>query len=140
MTDMILSKNSDGVYDISLDENGDFATTKGLDTAIILSVLCDARADPSEMPDQFRRRGWIGGEIGSKLWLYEQSRLNNSTVIGCKDAVVSGLKWMTDKGYAESFDVVASQEGGVVGLAMTLTASSGEAYREFFELWSNTGE
>ena len=73
-----------GLYDIQLGDDGDILTEDAFDTAIIVSIFSDRRADESEALIPEMRRGWIGNEstpgieIGSKLWLYEQARLTRT--------------------------------------------------------------
>ena len=86
MQDILLEQDEDNIYDISF-ENGDFKLTDGFDTAIVLSLFTDARADSSEVSEPILRRGWIGNEqneneddnFGSKIWLLEQARTNEDT-------------------------------------------------------------
>ena len=43
MQDILIEQQSDGTFDIEF-ENGDFKSTTGLDTAIIMSLFIDKRA------------------------------------------------------------------------------------------------
>lgn len=118
--DIALARQDDGSYDISLDGNGDLAQTADIDTAIYMSLLTDKRAAASEVPLPQNRRGWWGNifntdpdyEIGSKLWLLEQSRGTQDTLNKAQQYVVDCLQWLiTDKyvkGIAVNAELVAN--------------------------------
>jgi phage gp46-like protein len=147
--DLALAKDTQGTFDISFASNGDFTLVDGFDTSIQMSILCERRADPSEVPDAIRRRGWVGNvladtpgfEIGSKLWLYEQSRLTNDTLNGVKDAAIQATQWLIDDDLAKNIEasIVGSTGAGKIDLKMTIEFSSGQVEQRFFELWENTG-
>jgi len=118
--DIALARQDDGSYDISIDENGDLAQTADIDTAIYMSLLTDKRAASSEVTVPQNRRGWWGNvfntdpdyEIGSKLWLLEQSRGTQDTLNKAQQYVVDCLQWLiTDKyvkGIAVNAELVAN--------------------------------
>lgn len=147
--DLALAKDTQGTFDISFGANGDFTLVDGFDTSIQMSILCERRADPSEVPDAIRRRGWIGNvlsdtpgfEIGSKLWLYEQSRLTNDTLNGVKDAAIQATQWLIDDSLAKNIEasIAGSTGAGKIDLKMTIEFSSGQVEQRFFDLWENTG-
>jgi phage gp46-like protein len=136
-------------FDISFDSDGDILTKDSFDTSIQMSILCERRADPSEVPDAIRRRGWIGNvlsdtpgfEIGSKLWLYEQSRLTNDTLNGVKGAAIEATQWLIDDELAKNIEasITRNTKTGKMELKMTIEFSSGQVAQRFFDLWENTG-
>ena len=147
ITDAILSKNSSGIYDFSLDGTGDIATEDFFDTAILMSLFCERRASSSEMPVSHYRRGWIGNEstkgfeIGSKVWLFEQSRLTRKTLNGINSVVREGLQWMIDENIA--LEIAVSSELGennTIAVEITITRPSSKVEKRYFELWENTGQ
>lgn len=112
--DVALNKNPiSGVNNIAFDETGDFLMTDNLGTAIRISLFTNKRADASEIPNPLDRGGWWGNvaneeegfEIGSKLWLLKQSKLNfrvvNLAIAYSKDA----LNWLKDKGFVDQIRV-----------------------------------
>lgn len=108
--DALLELTPAGYYDISFSD-GDIKKTKGLTTAIFLSIFTDARASASQIEQPERRRGWIGNignqvEMGSTNWIYEQARLTNATTNGLIDSTRTALQWLIDFGYATSIDIV----------------------------------
>lgn len=75
--------------DWSISPSGDFNLDEGFGTTIELALFTDARADSSEVLQSQNRRGWAGNlylqdddNFGSKLWIYDQSRLTNNVVNG----------------------------------------------------------
>ena len=105
-----LELNTDkGYFDISF-TSGDFTKEKGFTTAILTSILTDARANSTQVEQPQRRRGWIGDidnaiAIGSLNWLYEQARLINATVSGLLDQTKSSLQWLINFQYANKIEV-----------------------------------
>lgn len=102
-TDLVLTQDDEGIFDLVLDEGaGDFETTDGLETAIVVSLFSDRRAYAEEVADPMKRRGWIGDLVsdvpndrhGSGLWLYEQSRSRQETVVGVRNEANQALQWM----------------------------------------------
>lgn len=145
-TDADLSLNDDGVYDFTLDSEGDILTKNFLDTAILVSLFTDRRASASEVPSSHRRRGWIGNEstpnfeIGSKLWLFEQARLSRGVLNEIVSAAREALKWMVDDGIALAVDASAEFSlNSTIGLTITLSRPNSKVEHRYFELWENTG-
>lgn len=134
------------IFDVGIAADGDFSTIEGLDTAITMSIYCERRADESEVPESTNRRGWWGNqfadkfgfEIGSKLWLYRQTRLTQETIEALRDAAIRGLDWLIDNDIAINIDAVVSFAEGRVILLVLLTRPNGQVERRYFELWENT--
>lgn len=147
--DAVLEKNSDGVFDISFDSEGDITTNDFLDTAILMSIFCERRATPDEVPEPHRRRGWIGNEstpefeIGSKVWLYEQARVTRTTINGLESEIFNGLEWMVEDSIAVELgpnDVTVSvNEDGVFAATIPAFRSNSKVGNAYFTLWENTG-
>lgn len=133
-------------FDVVIGADGDFGRIKGLDTALLMSIYCERRAAASEVPESTNRRGWWGNqfadkldfEIGSKIWLFRQSKLTNAVVESLRDAALRGLDWLIEDGIAIEINASVEQIEGVVGLEIILTRPSSQVERRFFELWENT--
>jgi len=144
-TDVILTKPAGGFYDISFTATGDIKTAQSLDTAILMSILAEVRATPSEMPEAHRRRGWIGNEstrgieMGSKAWLFEQARITGSNLAELGVIINNGLAWLIAQNIAVDTTVNAFYRAGVVLVEVTLHRASSPVDKRFFELWNNTG-
>lgn len=135
-----------GIYDLKIGFDGDLETEDSFDTAIIVSLFTDARANESEVLEAAKRRGWIGNErtpgieIGSKLWLLEQSRLTRSVMNQARDEARDALRWMVDDDLAVSIgNARAFQEEGKLLLEVTIQRTTSEVEKRLFELWSQTG-
>lgn len=78
-------------------QNGDIATDSGLKTACLISLFTDARA--------FNTRGWWGGEIGSKLWTFENEKRMPENLLKAREYAENSLEWMIEEGIAAAVDV-----------------------------------
>lgn len=146
-TDAVLAPDVTGVYDLSLDSGGDILTEDFFDTAILMSLFCERRAIASEMPASHLRRGWIGNEstpgfeIGSKLWLFEQSRLTRATLNGINSVIKEGLRWMIDDGFALGVVVTSMlSQNNSIAVEVTITRPNSKVEKRYFDLWENTGK
>lgn len=141
MSDISLTEG----YDIAISEDGDLLVDDNFETALLMSIFCEVRASPSEVHDAPNRRGWIGNEetpgyeVGSKLWQYEQGRVNRSTLNGVESAVRNGLQWLIDDGLATSIAVRALVSGGSVAIDVTITHTDSSVTQKRYIAWSNTG-
>ena len=106
--DFALKQTSSGAYDLDFDV--EFTDT--LDTAIYMSLFCDALADESEVKERPERRGWWGSltlhfnnEVGSKLWLYDQARLGPAEVAAIARTAETCLQWMVEDGVCNTIKV-----------------------------------
>ncbi len=144
-TDAVLTIDANSqLHDFQLDANGDIDTEDFFDTSLLYSIFGERRADPDEMTDARRRRGWIGNgpdfENGSKIWLLSQARLTRSNLNRLEDEASKALQWLVDDGLAVSIDQVnATLSGGRVLLDITIRRSRDKVIRRAFELWEKTG-
>jgi phage gp46-like protein len=143
--DACLTKLDDGLYDLEIDSNGDIKTVDSFDSAIIVSLFAEKRADESEISLPQFRRGWIGNEstpnieIGSKLWLYSQSRLTEKIKSGIENAARECLLWLVEDNFAVSIDTVKATiitEG--VALEIIIRRPNSEVLKRNYTLWDNT--
>lgn len=146
MTDLAITQDTTGLWDISISPDGDFTLTDGFDTTLTTSVLCDRRATADEVTNPLRRRGWAGNtmnsdgfEMGSKLWLYSQSRMTNAAINGVKTAIADSLQHLVVSGAATSVGVIATNVGGSLVFEAVVTAIDGKVTRQSFDAWGNTG-
>lgn len=145
MSDILLEKIDSSYYDISF-ENGDFKLTDGLDTAILMSLFTDKRADESEVIDQEQRRGWIGNEqnqnndyeIGSKLWLLYQARVNRDSLNRAIDYAMESLSWMQTDGILKNINVSAEFISDGIKLNIIFTRFDNSSFSKQYNLWENT--
>jgi len=137
--DAVLYESAD--YDIAFDEQGDIETADQLNTALLMSLFCEQRAAPSEMPRPEQRRGWIGNEatpgveIGSKLWLYEQARITRDTLNGIQTEALSAVDWLIEDGLATQKEASVTPDE----LRVTLYRQNSVVASVYFRLWEGTG-
>lgn len=91
-------------------ENGDLKTDDGLETAVIISLFTDARADTDDiLPDNSDdRRGWwgdsfadiAGDRIGSKLWLLAREKALPAVARRVETYAGEALNWLIIDGVA----------------------------------------
>lgn len=143
---MLFPIESTNFYDIGIQFDGDIATEDAFDTFILVALLTDARADSSEMRPSQRRRGWIGNEhtpgfeIGSKLWLYEQSRLTRTIMNEIETEAIRALSSLVADGLVDAIrgvDAVPTTTG--VNMTLQIERDPSEVEKRHFELWNNTG-
>jgi phage gp46-like protein len=144
--DVVLTLNAEGFYDINFNSDGDLETDDFMDTALLMTIYCEQRATEKEVPEPERRRGWIGNEstpgfeIGSKVWLYEQARLNRTTINGLKTALENGLSWTIDENALVDFEVeVLVNNESQLTASIKLFRSRSQVDNKFFTLWENSG-
>lgn len=144
--DAVLQELPGGLYDMQIGDDGDIQTADSFDTYILVALLTDRRANESEVADAQRRRGWIGNEhtpgfeIGSKLWIFEQSRLTGTVLSEIESAALTALQSMVDEGFADAVrSVRAVPTSTGVELELAILRPSSAVERRFFELWNNTG-
>ena len=131
-------------YDIQLGVDGDIETEDSLDTAILVSLFSDRRVSESEQPNEHKRRGWIGNEstpgiqMGSRVWVYEQARITNTTLSGISNAASDCLQWMVDQGIASKVSASAVSTSIGVSLNVYITRPTSEVEQRYYDLWNNT--
>lgn len=111
----------------------DLASGTDLETAVLISLFTDRRADPDDViPDRTGDpRGWWGDlfrtrALGSKLWLLERAKQTEETRLRAQDYVDEALAWLVDDGVADSVEAVASWQGpGFLGVRVTILEPDG---------------
>lgn len=143
MADLALNREKT-YWDISF-KNGDFALTETLDTALLMSLFLDVRADRSEIAEPTKRRGWFGNllldyanyQIGSKLWLLEQARLDLNVLNLAKTYVYNSLQWFVEDGFATKIEVDSSfGERGII-IEVALFISQDITQKASFTIWGD---
>jgi len=144
--DLKLTDNGD-YFDISFAENGDFATTSGLNTSLIVTFLTDRRADSSEINNPRYRRGWWGNlfqldstfpEIGSKVWLLDQSANLQDSVNNAIAYVQDAYSWLLTLGYADEVEVTATSNFDTININIKVIKNNDVVSEQVYNLWQNT--
>lgn len=144
MTTDIKLELIEGLYDMTLDENGDFTNGDFFDTSLLYSLLGERRASSSEVAISEGRRGWIGNEEkdfenGSKIWLFYQSRISRTILNALADAAFNGLSWLIEDGFVQDVEATAVLSNGTVRLNIEIKRFNSRVEKRYYELWENTG-
>jgi phage gp46-like protein len=143
-TDIKLNSDA-GYFDFSV-TNGDFTTTKGLDSALLMSLFVNKRADSSEVPTVSKQQGWWGNtignyanyEIGSKLWLLDQARHTNTTLNLAKTYTYDGLSWLMTDQLADRIVVSDNFANNNLAINVIIYKSQNIISSTAYTLWNNT--
>lgn len=145
--DLKFTQNKEGVWDLSFTENGDIEFTNGIDTALAVTFFTDQRASSSEVSTPQYRQGWWGTilndfpnniELGSKIWLLQQSPNNQATLIRAVDYLQKAYEWLIDLNYVDNVEVTAEQSVYDIALTVKLIKNSDVINQQVFNLWENT--
>lgn len=148
MTDLALLPNEDGDLDISITDR-DLTLSTGLQEAIIISLLTDARAsDDDKLPTyDDDKRGWWGDAfsgdiigiprpIGSKLWLLSRSKITPEIITRAKGYINDALKWMLEDEIAKAINVAATiYDSNTIAFEIDIIRPDGETFN-YKNLWS----
>ncbi len=135
---------------ISFDRGTDYALAAlglaeddGLETAVILSLFTDRRAeDDDALPSVDDRRGWWadafpsvpGDLVGSRLWLLHREKQTPQTLTRAREYAEEALAWLVDDGLAARVDVSAEVvRAGVLGLTIEIQRANSPGVRYRFE-------
>lgn len=147
MQDIKLTQDENGRFDISV-EDGDIAGVEGMDTSLYVSLFTDARAPENLVIRPEHRRGWPGNlannvqgrQLGSLLWLVDQSRLTQDTLNKSIDYARKGLAWYVEDGVLLEVivdGIIVPRFG--IQLEITTVALNGSTETQYFKLWEVTG-
>ncbi len=139
---MKLAILENGVIDLAHGMSG-LIKEDGLQSAVLISLLTDRRADPDdELPDDdgrpkaipSDRRGWCGDalgddRIGSRLWLLVREKqteeVRQRAIFYAKEA----LQWLIEDRIASKVDIEAEWEGiGRLNMVITIYLIDGEIF------------
>ncbi len=143
--DVVITEDSNGVFDINFDSEGDIESNDFLDTSLLRSVYAERRASSNEVPTPQLRRGWIGNvtrdfEDGSKIWLFEQAPLNRTTLNGIKDELNLALKWLLDNDVALSYRITVDIDDTTSIIAnIEIQKSTSKVENRYYKLFQNSG-
>ncbi|MCU1276554.1 MAG: hypothetical protein JWM53_100 [bacterium] len=117
----------------------------GLQTAVVISLFTDRRADDTDVPPDGMRRGWWGDtfptvpgdKIGSKLWLLAREKQLPAVVERARQYTKDALQWMVDDGIARAITVTAEiVRTGTLGLQIEIDrADKPVAKFRFDDFW-----
>ncbi|MFW5901896.1 MAG: phage GP46 family protein [Thermodesulfobacteriota bacterium] len=142
--DIALEYNPDErIFDLII-KGGDLATDEGLETAVILSLFTDRRAEEDDdLPGgSSDRRGWWADAYfdrphGSRLWLLGREKEQDSVLRRAKTYADEALQWLVDDGVAKEVVVDAEHvRRGVLGIDVSIRRGSGaDLERQYEYVW-----
>lgn len=140
-------KNDSNLSDLEVVPPG-LLTGQNLQTAVIISIFTDRRANPDDdVGLNESRRGWWADsynpkrndKIGSRLWLLKRAKLIDQTLIRAQEYVQEALAWLTEDNVASRVDVVTEFLPGTYGIAIgvTIVKPSGSETFNFEYAWND---
>ena len=130
--------------------DGDLAIGRDLETAVIVSLFTDRRAEPDDpLPDGGGdRRGYWGDgltdqPLGSRLWLLAREKATRQTLLRAVEYAKEALAWLVADGVAERVEVAAEWQGSPpsrLALAATIyRPATAPARFRFAAVWQDLG-
>lgn len=134
-------------------EDGDLASDEGLQTAVILSLFTDRRAEPDdEIPDgSDDRRGFWGDAIppivdgetleedrfGSRLWLLDREKKITEVVNKAREYCEEALEWMIKIKIVNRIEIETFAQGDdILAAQMRMYRPNGDAVNfRFDKIW-----
>lgn len=151
MSDLALHWDSSScAADLSVAAN-DLARDEGLETAVLLSLFTDRRAEAGDaLPSgETDRRGWWGDAvpvhegdtIGSRLWLLSREKELAIVLSRAEEYAREALQWLVDDQVAERVEVAAEiPRPGMLGLSVAVYRPHAEPTRyRFNHIWAAQG-
>lgn len=147
MQDILIQADADGNYDIVIDEESkDLASAGGFETAIPLTLFTDTRAEPFQIQDATRRRGWAGDlftasadfRLGSQLWIFDQAKNTAENRNLIRSYARSAFQWFVDNGIVADVGVgqlSSDSRSATIPLSFTRLDNVVEGYQT---LWRRT--
>lgn len=130
-------------FDVLL-EDGDLVTDAGLESAVVLSLFIDRRAETDDVIDDDDKRGWWadgidsdGDLIGSRLWLLQRSKTVADIPRRAKEYAEEALDWMREDGVAKSVLASAQRIGNVLSLQIAIARPDGREWSSVWEVQLN---
>jgi phage gp46-like protein len=146
MSDIRIIQAPDKSFDIGI-SNGDIEGDEGFETAILDSLLEDARAPADKVIKPENRRGWMGNLVspvkdrqrGSLLWLTNQRRLTQNTLNETIDYARKALNWFVEDGISTGLEVLGTivPTQGIL-LEIIITALNGQTENHYIRMWELT--
>ena len=138
--------NSRGDIEIARD---DIILDDSLETAVIVSLFSDRRAEDDDPVDLSDRRGWWGDllsdvpgdQIGSRLWQLARAKQVPESLNMAEEFAKEALAWMIEDGVAMAVECTAEYvDRGFIGMAIAITKPNGETETfRFAPLWAESG-
>lgn len=127
--------------------DSDLASDPGLETAVMLSLFLDRRAENDDVPpsgDPEDRRGWWadqflepeGDRIGSRLWLLDRSARRSEVARRYEEYAREALAWMVEDRVVQQVDVTTELTDSVLLVVIGLARPGRETVTlRFARVW-----
>jgi phage gp46-like protein len=143
--DIIFKRDEDGLLDLS-EENNDFASTDGVGTSIVISLYTDKRTESGTIQDSFKRGGFSGNiidkdtgfQLGSELWVLNQSRITQDTLNKASDYAYNCLTWMIDLGIVDIIQTPTEQINEESIKINVILYKDNNVVGEYYSIYKNT--
>lgn len=139
----LLFRNDRYETDIAL--NGpDLQQDHDLETAIIISLFTDRRANSDDVVESDDRRGhWSdtyseipNDKLGSRLWLLSREKQTQDVINRARAYCVEALQWLLDDAVAEQVNIeVGAVRMGVLGIKVEVVRPTGINNFNFDYAW-----
>jgi len=140
--DIKLTKDSEGVYDISF-TNGDFTLDSGLETSFMMTCYCQQRDDTIEDPRS--RGGWAGNQLnqdgfeqGSLAWTLFQARTDEDTALLAQNYLEDAFQWYLDQGIAKDLEIEITLDNEKMTATISITRNDDTQFVQYYDLWLET--
>jgi len=143
----ILTRFNNGNCDWQILSPG-LAEDSGLETAVIISLFSDRRAEEGDVPAGSDHRGWWGDtyadsdgdRIGSRLWLLSREKQLPQALIKAEEYAMESLAWLVEDGIAGRVEVTAASiAAGILGLEIRIHRGDAPPSRYRFEYFWQGG-
>ena len=107
----LVYNNIDQAADFNCSNETGTDVSRPIETAILLSLFCDARAGVTQVRDGEDRRGWWADSFadndtwGSRLWMIESMKQDKATLRFAREEADRALQWMIADGVARSLEI-----------------------------------
>lgn len=136
-----------GTLDLAL-EDDDVLGDDGIDTAVLISLLVEARAEDGEpVPgaDDDRRGWWAdqfseipGDRIGGRRWLLQRAAARQGVEAREKAYCEEALAWLLEDRVASEVDVTVERDGAQLGTRVRILRPSGDEISfRFAHVWDD---
>ena len=123
-------------FDIDLSDTG---PDDGLETAVLLSLFTDRRAEADDVTDDEERQGWWADaldddRIGSRLWLLRRTATRPNVAQRAREYAEEALEWLIEDGVAERVSVEAARVGQMLALTVRIERGNGGIWERLWEI------
>ena len=149
--DVKLEWGEDGYLDIVFESNDDpndpireIVEEDGLMTAIQVSLFSNKLATSLEIPDNYKRNGFLGTLLeegnheGSGLYLLDARRMSDQLLADAENYTRDALAWLIDDGIADSIEVATAKKDERSIFIYIYLYKNADRVGDYITIWQNT--